>query len=721
VGVLGERVKRLAAGALVLLAVVLGLLALADAVDVRIAIGVGLLALLAAWARLLALLAASWGRLRRLPRIDRAVVRGAGAVLLALLALVGLNVVLHFVIDAFDLPRLPIGLGLGLAAIVFGAVVYWSLRGARYGKWPSGIAAAALALLVIVATPILVGELAAESSAVPAKSEPVASKLDLLIVTAGRPRGIPREPPSDPSLAQFDVRYSVGVADGDGVRWTLVGGEDRGEALRAIAAGRARPGDAGAPLPRAGADPVLLLLVDGNPPVVETPAELPSLPGEPGEVERWKRIAAVAAPPPTPTFALLQTTAERRLGRWADRFEGRGEAVSIQALESTTATDAAARLAVAAPTSRADLTLATEYRPVLLFDRAEPDPWPLAIYPLFTEGRVSLCHDLNVTGTDCGDGPIRNPAELESGGTHLRLRLRSSRELRRLARDELAKQRREAAAEGAPVPEEGAAGAAPEGTPPPGTEPTGAPGPPPGAGTAIYVHPSSAERDGRHLLYLDYWWYISDNPVAVGDGALCGAGLVIAGVTCESHQSDWEGMTVVVDRGRAEPRVLAVHYAQHGDVVRYGWRALRRRWDRSRKIAGLLAGVSDASARPLAFVAEGTHSTYPIPCGDCSQVAHAELNDGPHRGDFGWVGNDSGACGGASCLRPLPTHDAGREPALWNAFDGPWGEHHCYLTYYCDSGSPPASPGHQGRYLHPARYDGYVDESWRFHRAPFEK
>ncbi len=692
------------------LAVLLGLLGLADAVDVRIAVAAGLVALLAAWPR--------W---RRLPRVDLAAVRGAGALLLAVLALVGANVVLHLVVHTLDLPRLPILAGLILALLVFAAVVYWSLRRAPYGKLPSLIAAAGLAILVLLATPILVGVLTTKSSVVP-QPEPVASKLDVLVVTGGRPRAAPPELPPDPSLEEFDVGYSVGFAGGGGVRWTLAGGESRGEAMRAIAEGRARRAEAEAPTPRPGADSVLLLLVDGTAPVVETPAELPNLPEEQGEIERWQRIATAAAAPGTPTFALLQTTGKRRLARWTRRFAGQGEAVSIQALESRTVADAAVRLAVAAPTSRADFSLAMEYRPVLLFDREEPDPWPLSIASLFAAGQVRLCHDLNVTGTDCDAEPTRRPRELESGGTHLRLELLGSTQLRRLARRELMAQREQTAATESPaVPAEGAPGAAPEGTPPPGTAPTGAPGPPPGAGTAIYVHPSSTVRDERHLLYLDYWWYLTDNPVAVGDGALCGAGLVIAGVTCDNHQSDWEGLTVVVDRSKAEPRVVAVHYAQHGDVVRYDWRQLRERWDGNPKIAELLAGVSDASTRPLAFIAEGTHSTYPIPCGNCSQVAAAELNDGPHRGDFGWVGNDSGACGRSSCLQMLPTHDAGREPALWNAFDGPWGEHHCFLTYYCDSGSPPASPGHQGRYLHPARYDGFVDREWRFRRAPYEE
>ncbi len=29
--------------------------------------------------------------------------------------------------------------------------------------------------------------------------------------------------------------------------------------------------------------------------------------------------------------------------------------------------------------------------------------------------------------------------------------------------------------------------------------------------TTIYVHPVPVEREGRLLLYLDYWWYLSDN------------------------------------------------------------------------------------------------------------------------------------------------------------------------------------------------------------------
>jgi len=83
-----------------------------------------------------------------------------------------------------------------------------------------------------------------------------------------------------------------------------------------------------------------------------------------------------------------------------------------------------------------------------------------------------------------------------------------------------------------------------------------------------------------------------------------------------------------------------------------------------------------------------------------------------------WSGNDTSACGKSSCLQELPTHNGGREPALWNGYDGAWGEMHCFLTYYCDSGLPPTAPGHQRRYEHPTWFDGYAGTDWRFHEAP---
>ncbi len=668
-----------------------GIIGIDDASNLRYAIAAALVLLLALWPR-------SWFRL------DVAVLRAVGAVIVAAAALVGVNVLVSLVDEHVFRGsgefRLPILVGMGVALLVFGAVVYWYLRRARC-EWGWALGGAiGLAAFVIAGIPILVGIAADDSEQVPEEVR-VASQLDLLIVSDGRPHSLPAELPPNPALNKFDVSYSVGVAAGDGVRWTLANDGDADAALGALAAGDTGASAAAVPVLRTGADPALLLVVDGTPPVTASPADLPKVPGHKGEIKRWNRVAAAAAPPGTPVSALLQTLDEGRLDNW-DQFSRFDATVSAQKLQSLTTADAALRLAVAAPTSQADFALAMAHRPVLLFDDLEPFPWPLSVDALFNEKRVTLCHDRRVGGTECGEEAIVDPRELTSGGTHLQLRLRDSRELKKLARDELDA----AAAAKAPSPE----AAAGPGAPPPGTPPAGVALPseeaaaPPGVGSTIYVHPVSAEGDGKRMLYLDYWWYLPGNPVDVGAGALCGAGLVIPGVTCPGHQSDWEGVTVVIDRTEATPKVVAVQYAQHNSVVRYEWRRLRARWTKP-DMPATVAAIADVAGRPLVFVAKGTHASYPEPCRGCGQVAHADLGESSHLGDLGWVGNDTNACGKSSCLQMLPTRIGGRKPALWNAYTGQWGERHCELTFYCDSGSPPTAPGIQKRYQSPAHYD----------------
>lgn len=194
---------------------------------------------------------------------------------------------------------------------------------------------------------------------------------------------------------------------------------------------------------------------------------------------------------------------------------------------------------------------------------------------------------------------------------------------------------------------------------------------------------------------------------------------MIPGISCFNHRSDWEGVTVVVDRtedadGRSTPRPISVHYAAHAHVTRYSWAQLRRHWA-TRAFAVFTRKITDAAERPLVFIARGTHAAYPTPCPGplrrtpCRQVA-GDLEENPADGRLGWSGNHTLDCAeGSSCLRLLPTRVGGAEPALWNAFDGPWGEAHCILTFYCDSISPPAAPGQQGRYRQPARYNGRGD------------
>lgn len=631
---------------------------------------------------------------RSLPRLDIAFLQVLGAVAVAMLALIGANVLASTLDELFGGSgehRLPILWGMAAAMLVFGAVAYWYLR--RIGGWGkplSGAGATLLAAVVIAGLPILADAFSDRSDPVPG-SEQVASavsQLDLLIVTDGSRHPPPLDLPPNPRTPPFDVSYSVGVANGTRVRWTLVNARSTQAAMRAVAMGRKLP-TAGLPAPRKGAASTLLLLVDGTPPVVMRPAGLPDAPARPGEVARWNRVAAVAsaaAHPDTPVFAVLQTTDARRLKRW--RFSSRLDgAVSAQARDQTIA-DTGLQLAKSASGSLEDFALAIAHRPVLLFDRAEPFPLPLSVNALFGEERVTLCDDRGVS-TECGDQPLGNPRELRSGDTHLRLDLREVGVLRTRAE-------RDRADAMAKAPTGGREG--------PSVPPPGSPTPSPTGVSAIYFHPVSVDRGRKHLLYLDYWWYLPGNPVDVGGGALCGAGLVIPGITCQSHESDWEGLTVVVDRTQAKSKdgVVAVLYAQHDSVVRYPWQRLRERW-RASDVTRVLPQI-DVAGRPLAFVAKGTHASYPEPCPHrCKQVV-SNFGEGSHRGNRGWIGNDDEECK-SRCLLALPTTEGGERPALWNAYTGQWGERHCRFTFYCDSGSPPTAPGNQDRYKDPTQYD----------------
>jgi len=697
-------VRAAAVGALV----VCGLYAIGDALNVWAALGVGAAALLAVWRY-------SWRG------VTLVLLRLIGAILVAFLAMVGVAVLLNLLLDLvhhihpFRHLKVPIAVGLLIALTAFALAAYWYLR--RAG-WPinwSAAAAAGIAVVVVLVAPYLFGRFNSDTTQV-ADAHLVASQLDVLIVGDGSPHPAEPEPPPSPALGEFDVTYSVGYADGSQVRWTLLDGKDPAAALAALAEGRQRQPQAGQPTARPEADHVLLLYVDGTAPVVAEPAALPDVAAQADEVERWRAVAksvTLQTERRLPTFALLQTTAKRRLDEWK-RFAPPNRPVSVQALGSQTGVDAAVRLAIAAPTAQQDQALAMQYRPVLLFDRREPVPRPLSITALFNEKRVRLCDDRGLA-TSCGE-PITDPRLLESGGTHLRLDLPDAD---RLHREALADVGTGTTAAAEPAP---ATGAAAEATLPEGLVPSGTVAPEDeqvASQSAIYVHPSSVTREGKELLYLDYWWYLPYNPVKLGGGALCGAGLVIAGVTCQNHESDWEGVTVVVDRTGKVPEPVAVQYAQHSNVVRFSWSLLRERWDHSQEVKSRIASLGDASSRPLVFVAVGTHASYPLPCGKgCRQFPDPGIPEEPHLGDLPWSGDDTSACGKSSCLQVLPTHEGGRQPALWNGYDGAWGEVDCFLTYYCDSGAPPTSPGNQRRYRHPTWFDGYAGTDWHFHDAP---
>ncbi|HEX5924750.1 MAG TPA: hypothetical protein VFY45_13020, partial [Baekduia sp.] len=578
----------------------------------------------------------------------------------------------------------------------------------------------------------------------------VAARYDVRIVTDGTPHALPRTlPPRDLALAGLDAEYSVGYAGADGdVRWTLLHGSEQ-QALAVAAQGRRAPVQYAAPQrnaaqpplarpapqPDADADAVVAVVVDPTPPVIDGDvARLANVTTEHERVGYWRRVGHAARETGTPTFALIQSQAAPRLTAWSNFTIGGGGNVSVQKLGRRRITDAALALAVGAPSAAADETLALKFRPILLFDSKEAVPRPLSIDWLFRKKMVFVCEDRGRSST-CDENATTDPNKLRNGDTHLKLERPDASDLVQWAREDDPTHHPAAAALSAPASGTAAAvGAPPAATPEPLVATAAVNDAVP---TTIYVHPVAVDQVGRHLLYLDYWWFLQDDTVDIGKSTFCGAGLIIPGKTCHDHDSDWEGMTVVVDRTRGQPHIVAVHYAEHDQVVGFEWRTLRNAWARIPRAqeAGTTAEKDDIIRRPVAFVAEGTHASYPGPCPDasapggaahspnCGQLGTPSRGESRHNGQLGWIGDGDGACGGPgeACVQLLPTRAGGRAGASWNAFDGTWGHQHCVLRYYCDTAGAPRTPSTQKRYKNPAHctYRGAWDADK--HRFTAEK
>jgi hypothetical protein len=75
-------------------------------------------------------------------------------------------------------------------------------------------------------------------------------------------------------------------------------------------------------------------------------------------------------------------------------------------------------------------------------------------------------------------------------------------------------------------------------------------------------------------------------------------------------------------------------------------------------------------------------------------------------------------CIATNCVRLIPTRHRGADPALWNAYDGVWGDRSCILRgAYCTAELSPGAPATQGRYQDPEKITGFVDAHWRFQRC----
>jgi hypothetical protein len=222
-----------------------------------------------------------------------------------------------------------------------------------------------------------------------------------------------------------------------------------------------------------------------------------------------------------------------------------------------------------------------------------------------------------------------------------------------------------------------------------------------GPSSSIYYRVTESPR----RVYVDYWWYFTRNPTPVAAGVFCAPGFQLPGLTCHEHPSDWEGATMVFGPcERFGPPCLtyrgnrwapaAVRYAQHEFVVSYAWRpTLLRLWSARR---------GRPLFRPLVYVANNSHASYPQACRQgCKQlrtILGRAVSESAHDGRVPWSRNN---CTG--CVRRLPlTQDD--LPALWNAFGGRWGTQTCILAgSYCDASRAPGAPSKQSRYRDPGR------------------
>ena len=229
-----------------------------------------------------------------------------------------------------------------------------------------------------------------------------------------------------------------------------------------------------------------------------------------------------------------------------------------------------------------------------------------------------------------------------------------------------------------------------------------------GPRTAIYYRVQGAH--GR--FYIDYWWFFRFNDFPEFDAAqrcerdfrpLCG-----------DHEGDWEGVTVVTSP--EDPDVVGyVAYAAHNGTARYTPSQLE------------LEGPDDT--RPVVYVARGSHASYPRPCrGElpvvrCQQdekILGLNLPEGEHDGESEWGRNPREGCqddperpGNDECVQPLPPETIVEERS-WNAYAGLWGRV-CLGGETCPVMKGPLSPGQQRRYespwcAHSVSPGGQIDE-----------
>jgi hypothetical protein len=206
-----------------------------------------------------------------------------------------------------------------------------------------------------------------------------------------------------------------------------------------------------------------------------------------------------------------------------------------------------------------------------------------------------------------------------------------------------------------------------------------------GPSSAIYYHATQS----YDRFYIDYWWFLRDNHLAISRRLCFSSDLQKAGV-CDEHEGDWEGVTVVTPPD--DPNHVAyVVYAAHKGAFRYAATSLQM--------------VGANKTRPVVYVANGSHAAYPIECHDrqCFQPVGLavgglfDVPEGRYDGQRSWPRNANDQCnlnGPGSCLLTLS-----EQP--WTNWPGQWGDGCESACGGVSEVNSPQSPGLQSRYQTP--------------------
>ena len=202
-----------------------------------------------------------------------------------------------------------------------------------------------------------------------------------------------------------------------------------------------------------------------------------------------------------------------------------------------------------------------------------------------------------------------------------------------------------------------------------GTHDDGSDAVPPDLATCAKTLPTLRECDGggRSVIYanivrrgarvaIDYWWFLRYNAYSL-----------------DRHESDWEGVTVIVNR--AGTRVLEVHFAAHTDVWRY-----------DADVPQIVDG------RVKVYVSNGDHAAYPRRCTRLCRQTNPTLPEARFGGERSWIGNSAAGCR-SRCVHLLLGD--GDLPHRWAKWDGRWG------APTVPAFSPPRTPTFQRRFLDP--------------------